>query len=125
MPAPRWLARMNRRVTNRFLAPFARVMPGFAILHHVGRRSGRIYETPVNVFRDRDEVVVALTYSSNSDWVKNVLNAGRCEIESRGKRTVLVNPRLLVDREKRWAPGVVRFFLNRLGVNEIMRFDVE
>ena len=26
--------------------------PGFGIIHHVGRKSGRRYETVVNVFRD-------------------------------------------------------------------------
>lgn len=125
MPVPRWVARMNRRVTNRLLTPIWRIMPGFGILHHVGRRSGRVYETPVNVFRQGGEVVIALTYTSDSDWVKNVLAAGRCEIEERGTRSVLVHPRLGVDREKAWAPGVVRFFLNRLGVDEVVRLSWE
>jgi deazaflavin-dependent oxidoreductase (nitroreductase family) len=125
MPAPRWLARMNWRVTNRILTPVWRVMPGFGILRHVGRRSGTLYETPVNLFRDGDQIVVALTYTSNSDWVKNVLAAGGCDVTSRGKQISLPNPRLLVDREKAWAPGVVRVALNWLGVHEILRFDVD
>jgi deazaflavin-dependent oxidoreductase (nitroreductase family) len=124
MPAPRWLARMNRRVTNRILSPIWRVVPGFGILYHVGRRSGKTYQTPVNLFRDGGEIVVALTYTSDSDWVKNVLEAGGCEIKTQGKTLVLTRPRLVIDREKAWAPMPVRVALNTFGVHETLRFDV-
>jgi len=116
---------MNRRVTNRVLTPIWRVMPGFGILRHRGRRSGKTYETPVNLFRDGDEIVIALTYSSNSDWVKNVLAAGECGISTQGETLALSRPRLVVDREKTWAPAPVRIALNRLGVHEVLRFDAE
>jgi hypothetical protein len=33
--------------------------PGFGILTHVGRKSGRLYRTPVNVFRAPDEPRIA------------------------------------------------------------------
>jgi hypothetical protein len=36
-------------------------LPGFAILTHVGRRSGRVYRTPINVFRRGDQYLFALT----------------------------------------------------------------
>ena len=54
MPLPRRLAKFNRVVTNRVLGPFARYLPGFAIVSHVGRRSGRTYQVPVSLFRRRD-----------------------------------------------------------------------
>src|ERR671924_348945 len=50
MPLPRRLATFNRVVTNRVLGPFARYVPGFAVVSHVGRRSGRTYRTPVSLF---------------------------------------------------------------------------
>ena len=50
--------------------------PGMGVITHRGRRSGRIYETPVNVFRRSDGYVVALTYRAGADWVRNVLTAG-------------------------------------------------
>ena len=47
----RWVAAFNLAVTNRITSRFAARLPGFGILTHVGRKSGRIYRTPVNVFR--------------------------------------------------------------------------
>ena len=47
----RWVAAFNLAVTNRITSRFAARLPGFGILTHVGRKSRRIYLTPVNVFR--------------------------------------------------------------------------
>ena len=41
VPISKNVARFNRRVTNRITGTFADRLPGFAILHHVGRTSGR------------------------------------------------------------------------------------
>jgi deazaflavin-dependent oxidoreductase (nitroreductase family) len=76
MPLPKRLARFNIKVTNRITGPFASRLPGFAIVHHVGRKSGTRRTTPVNMFRDGDDYVIALTYGRDSQWVKNVLAAG-------------------------------------------------
>ena len=73
----RRMARFNRQVLNHLMRPVARYLPGFGVVIHRGRRSGRIYETPVNVFRRGDGYVVALTYGAGADWVKNVLSRGR------------------------------------------------
>jgi hypothetical protein len=50
----RWLARINIVLTNRITSLFAGWLPGFGILTHVGRKSGKVYRTPVNVFRAPD-----------------------------------------------------------------------
>ena len=62
----RWLAKINIIFTNRITSLFAGWLPGFGILTHVGRKSGKVYRTPVNVFRAPNGFVVALTYSSQS-----------------------------------------------------------
>ena len=41
MPAPRSIARFNKRFTNRLTLKVAGYMPGFAIVTHIGRKSGR------------------------------------------------------------------------------------
>ena len=58
MPLPRSLARFNLAVTNRITGPFAGRLPGFAVLEHVGRRSGTVRRTPVNVFRHDGRSIV-------------------------------------------------------------------
>ena len=47
----RWLAKINIVVANRITGLFAGWLPGFGILKHLGRKSGKVYRTPVNVFR--------------------------------------------------------------------------
>lgn len=120
MPIPRTVARLNRYLANPVIGRIARVAPGFGVVHHVGRVSGRRYAIPVNVFRDGNDLWIALTYSSNADWVKNVLAAGGCEIESRGRILSYRDPAVGIDREKRWAPWIVRRALPFIGVNEVM-----
>src|ERR1700676_755867 len=56
----RWVAAFNLAVTNRITSRFADRLPGFCILAHVGRKSGRVYRTPVNVFRAPEGFLIAL-----------------------------------------------------------------
>jgi deazaflavin-dependent oxidoreductase (nitroreductase family) len=123
MPLPRQLARFNRVVTNRVLGPLARFLPGFALVSHVGRRSGRIYRTPVNLFRRADSYVIALTYGADSQWVRNVLQAGRAEIETRGHRLQLVDPRVVRDPSRSLVPRQIRVALRLINVDEFMLLE--
>src|ERR1700756_2563752 len=82
----RWVAAFNLAVTNRITSRFAARLPGFGILTHVGRKSGKVYRTPINVFRASNGFIIALTYSSQSEWVKNVLAAGGCELKNCGNK---------------------------------------
>ena len=88
----RWVAAFNLAVTNRITGRFADRLLGFGILTHAGRKSGRVYRTPVNVFRAPEGFLIALTYGRESEWVKNVLAAGGCELETRGVRCQLFAP---------------------------------
>jgi deazaflavin-dependent oxidoreductase (nitroreductase family) len=114
MPLPRSIARFNRYVTNRVLGPLAPHLPAFGVVVHRGRKSGRCYRTPVNVFRRPGGFVVALTYGPNTDWVRNVLAAGGCVLETRGRRLRLTRPRLFHDESRRSVPAPLRP-LGRLG----------
>src|SRR5262245_15159115 len=93
MPLSRGVASFNKRVTNHLTRHIAGWAPGFAIVHHVGRRSGRAYETPVNVFHRDGTYLFALTYGEG-EWVRNVLAADGCEIVTRRRRIALGAPRL-------------------------------
>ena len=86
--------KVQHAVTNRITCLFAGWLPWFGILTHVGRKSGKVYQTPVKVFRASDGFIIALTYSSQCESVKNVLAAGGCELKTRGKRYWLSAPRV-------------------------------
>ena len=123
MPLPRRLAKFNRVVTNRVLGPLARYLPGFAIVSHVGRRSGHTYRTPVNIFRRGDGYVIALTYGADSEWVRNVLPAGGADIETRGRRVHLVGSEVLRDPTRSLVPRPVRVPLRLADVEEFMLLE--
>jgi deazaflavin-dependent oxidoreductase (nitroreductase family) len=100
----RWVAAFNLAVTNRITSRFADRLPGFGILTHVGRKSGRVYRTPVNVFRAPEGFLIALTYGRESEWVKNVLAAGGCELETRGVSNKLNASAIMHDPTRRRFP---------------------
>jgi deazaflavin-dependent oxidoreductase (nitroreductase family) len=120
MPLPKRLAKFNLVVTNRVLGPLARRLPGFAVVSHVGRRSGRTYYTPVNLFRTGDRYVIALMYGSDSEWVRNVLAAGTVDVETRGRMVHLVDPTIVVDARRSLIPSPVRHLVGLVNVSEFM-----
>jgi len=120
MPLPKALARFNLRVTNPVLGRIAGHSPGFAIVTHTGRRSGRKHRTPVNLFRSGDTYVIALTYGADAQWVRNVHAAGGCEIETRGERIRLIEPRIVHDPRRLCVPAPVRLALAAIDVDDFM-----
>jgi deazaflavin-dependent oxidoreductase (nitroreductase family) len=119
----RWVAAFNLAVTNRITSRFAARLPGFGMLTHVGRRSGTLYRTPVNVFRAPEGFLIALTYGRESEWVKNVLAAGGCELETRGVRYHLSAPTIAHDPTRRRFPLPVRIVLRLIGATDFMQLS--
>jgi deazaflavin-dependent oxidoreductase (nitroreductase family) len=118
-----WLAKINIAFTNRITGLFAGWLPGFGILTHVGRKSGKLYRTPINVFRASNGFLIALTYSSQSEWVKNVLAAGGCELRTRGKTYQLSAPKVVRDPTRRQFQLPVRVVLRIVGADEYMELS--
>ena len=116
----RWVAKFNLIVTNRITGGFAGWLPGFGILTHVGRKSGKVYHMPINVFREPGGFIIALTYGSQAEWVKNVLAAGRCELKTRGKNYPLTSPAIVRDSSRQRFPAPVRVVLTLVGADEYM-----
>ena len=126
MPLPRQLGRINRRVTNPILWPIVARLPrsGFGRVVHVGRRTGRVYRTPMLGFRHGDGVVFALTYGPKTQWVQNVLAAGACDFETRREIRHLIEPRLVHDPARALVPRIVRPILGVLGANDFLELRV-
>ena len=120
----RWVAAFNRVVTNRITGRFATRFPGFGIVSHVGRESGRLYRTPVNVFRVPDGFVIALTYGRDSEWVRNVLAAGGCYLETRRVLYELSAPNVVNDPTRQRFPFLVRIILRVIGATDFMHLSI-
>jgi deazaflavin-dependent oxidoreductase (nitroreductase family) len=120
MPIPKVVARWNKvglnRVTKR-IAPWA---PGFGLVIHSGRRSGRRYETPVNVFPAEEGYVFALTYGADTDWVMNVMAVGGCDLITRGHTVHLVSPRMFHDETRTAIRPFERRILAVIGVADFL-----
>ena len=63
-----------------------------AVVEHVGRTSGRHYETPVVATTIEGGYAIALPYGPNTDWLKNVLAAGRVTLRHDGASHELERP---------------------------------
>jgi len=121
---PRWVAAFNLVVTNRITGPFATSFPGFGVLTHVGRKSGRQFRTPVNVFRAPEGFLFALTYGPNSQWVQNVLAAGRAELVTQHRHYNLSSPEVIHDPSRQRFPLIVRGALRILGADYFLRCHI-
>ncbi|MBB5917079.1 deazaflavin-dependent oxidoreductase (nitroreductase family) [Nocardia transvalensis] len=115
MPLPQGLARFNRRVTNRVAGLVAGRTPGLAMIVHTGRKSGRVYRTPVTVFTQDGVYRIGLTYGRNVDWLKNILAAGEFELEIGGRAVTVRDPQVRHDARASWAPVGVRQMLGAVG----------
>jgi deazaflavin-dependent oxidoreductase (nitroreductase family) len=120
MPIPRIVRQWNKAGLNRVIRHIAPWMPGFGVVVHRGRRSGRLHQTPVNVFATEDGYIFALTYGPDTDWVKNVLAAGGCELRTRGRVIRLVSPRLFHDQARGGIRPLERQVLRAINVADFL-----
>ena len=120
MPIPKTVGRWNKAGLTRLTRRIAPWMPGLGVVVHRGRRSGRRYQTPVNVFPADSGYLFALTYGPDTDWVKNVLAAGGCELRTRGRAIQLGSPRLFRDESRSGIRPLGRQVLRILGVADFL-----
>lgn len=88
--------RMNKAFWNPKALETAGTPGAYAsVVHHVGRRSGTPYETPVVPVETDDGFAVALPYGTRADWVQNVLAAGRATITHDGETHEVDRPEVV------------------------------
>lgn len=88
--------RINRSVFNPRQMKSAGTPGAYAaVLRHVGRTSGRPYETPVGAVPTDDGFVIALVYGAGSDWLQNVLAAGSAVIVHEGQTHHVERPEVV------------------------------
>ena len=94
-PVLKAVRRFNRAFTNPRAMKKAGAPGAYAsVIRHVGRTTGRPYETPVGAFATDDGFVIALPYGSDADWLKNVLASGSATIVDEGNTCRVDQPEL-------------------------------
>jgi deazaflavin-dependent oxidoreductase (nitroreductase family) len=132
---PSRLVRAVMRPLTKLLNPLVAKLAGrrhfgmAAQLRHYGRRSGRGYVTPVAARLAGDSLLIALTFGNQSDWVRNVLAAGGCEVRLLGRDYAATAPELLSWQEA--GPFLRTAFKTReeamlrlLGIRQFMRLRI-
>ena len=107
----------------RHLGPLARPMAGkgwfplYAVLHHTGRTSGKVYATPVVALRTADGFIIPLPFGDATQWAKNLFAAGGGSLQWAGRDFRIAEPNV-VDRADARAdmPRLVQFLSGRLGL---------
>ncbi len=120
----RSVAAFHRAITNRVAIRFVARLPGFGIVTNIGRKSGKLYRTPVNVFREPDRFLIALTYGRESGWVKNVMAAGGCQLETSRSRYQLSSPVVVHDPSRRRFPLFVRMVLGLIAADDFLQLSI-
>jgi deazaflavin-dependent oxidoreductase (nitroreductase family) len=98
----RIIRRFNRVMLNPLMLHVADRFHGTypAVVHHVGRQTGRSYRTPVVAQPVDGGFVIPLPYGTDTDWCRNVCAAGRFTIERAGQTFEVGSPEVV-------APGKV------------------
>ena len=75
------------------------MLPGYGLLIHTGRKSGRTYRTPLHVFKAPGGVASVIAYGHESDWLRNLYAAGGAALIKNRQHLVLTNPRVVTGAE--------------------------
>lgn len=112
------------RVTDPLARPLAgrRLLPLWAVLRTRGRRSGREIALPVAVRRLSDGFVIALPFGDGTQWVRNVVAAGGCDLRWKGVDHRLVDPEIVALNAVAGAfSPAQRWILRRIGADRFVR----
>jgi deazaflavin-dependent oxidoreductase (nitroreductase family) len=83
--------------------PLARLLAGhawfplWAVLHHVGRRTGTRYAVPVAIVPTRGPEVflIGLPWGEKTNWAQNVIADGSATVTWKGREWQATNPRIV------------------------------
>ena len=109
----RWLDFIGRHLNPRTLA-WAKSGGGpFSFVRHIGRKSGRVFETPIMVAQVPEGFVAELTYGPRVNWYRNI-KAGGGELGHHGRTYRIVSVEDYPTAEGRSAYGFFPSLVLRL-----------
>ena len=127
--------RLGRSLLQSAIRPFNRLvlllagtrfLPLYGVLSHRGRRSGKVYRTPVVVRPTGDGFIVPMPWGERTDWFRNVRAAGECTIRWKDRDYSLVNPEVIADAAAA-APGFSareRAMMTRFGIRQALHLHL-
>jgi deazaflavin-dependent oxidoreductase (nitroreductase family) len=121
-------ARGAVRLSTRVFNPVAMLLAGtpllplYGVISHRGRRSGKLFRTPVVVRPTRDGFIVPMPFGEGTDWYRNIKAAGECVIRWKGRDYVEVQPEVIVSASVAAVFGATQLTaMERLGIKQCLR----
>jgi deazaflavin-dependent oxidoreductase (nitroreductase family) len=123
----RTIALRNKALRVKLLKPYDALIlklaggpfSPYAVLTHIGRRSGRAYQTPLGASPLLDGFVLGLAFGADADWCRNVMAAGTCTLKWHGQEYALEQPEIIPASEALGAfPWWKRVLLAHIGVKQ-------
>ena len=99
------LARLTAPITRALAG--RRFFPLWAVVHHVGRKSGRELTVPVAVRATPEVFIVVLPWGPGTNWARNVLAACGCVVRWKGADHRTTRPEVVGKSQAR--PYYTRF----------------
>jgi len=124
------MSKDNKKIrifVKRFINPVLRNLAHssigpFALLRHMGRKSGKTFEIPIMVWRVADGFVIVLTYGSHVDWLRNLQAAGRGSLLWHKREYALQKPEFIDAKTAETAlPTLIKNALRMRGVHEFVK----
>jgi len=114
--------RFNRAFGNPYQMKTAGTVGAYAsVIRHVGRTTGRSYETPLVPFPTDDGFVIALPYGPSTDWLKNVMASGSATIVHEGNVSPVDRPELVpVAMAAPYLPAKEQRSLRRFAIDQCL-----
>jgi hypothetical protein len=96
----------------------------YAVIHHVGRHSGRVYSTPLVAKLTTDGIIIPLPYGTDTDWCLNVRTAGHATLTLQGTDYAVDNPTIVgADVAGALVPAATAFVWQRLGIHNYLQLN--
>jgi deazaflavin-dependent oxidoreductase (nitroreductase family) len=112
------------RFVNPVVGPIAgsRLLPLWALLGHTGRRSGRVYRTPVVALPTEDGFIVPLPFGDRTQWAHNLTAVGAGTLRRAGRDWRITQPQVVEFAQVRdqFNP-VLRFLVSRIGIRHFVK----
>jgi deazaflavin-dependent oxidoreductase (nitroreductase family) len=117
----------NKHVANKALIHLAGRRCGhFAILSHVGRKSGKLYRIPIIAEPYQNGFVIALTYGKKTDWYANVKAKGSCSLCWKNQDYPLIRPEFIAKEVGVMAfPALLRFALRFNRIEYYLKLEIQ
>jgi len=118
-PLTHWLNPLVLRIAG------GRWVPMFSLVHHRGRKSGRLYATPVTAFPRGGFFWFGLAFGESSGWARKVIAAGDADLRYRGSDYHLVEAAVVeINDVKAELPPVVRYGSRLAGMHKTIRMRI-